>query len=104
MPNQTLQTGFRAVCDVIAEKQFNDLRRNKAYYDALILNTPSGKEKQEFKIGEIAVTGETSSLIKGIEVKIKEAYEENGYWKYICEYGGKKKFTCMQRQKDLIRV
>jgi hypothetical protein len=95
---------MRAVFDNIAVKQFNDMQRNRPYYDALILNTPSGKETQLYKVGDECVTNEKSSLIKNIKVRIEEAYEENGYWKYIVSHGKGNKFRCMQRQIDLGRI
>lgn len=106
MPNQTLQTGFRAVCDVIAAKQFNEMQRNRPYYDALILNTPSGKETQLYNAGDTVISTGTGTYIKGIVLVIIEAYKENGYWKYICGHGkknrkGEFKFRCTERQKDL---
>ena len=92
---------FRAISDIIAEKQFMDLRKNKAYYDKLILNTPSGKEKQLYQVNDICVTNDKSSIIKGALVKIEEVYEENGYYKYVVSYGKNNRFKSVQRQIDL---
>jgi len=101
---QSIKPAMRAVFDVIAEKQFKEMEKNRSYYDAMICNTPSGKEKQLFNIGDVCETNEKASLVKGVRVKIEEAYEENGYWKYIVSHGKKNQFRCMQRQIDLVKV
>ena len=109
MPNHTLQTGFRAVCDVIAEKQFHDMQRNRPYYDAMLCNIPSGKEKQEFRVGDSVISKGTGTYKAGVQMVIVEVYEENGYFKYICGHGVKNKktgafkFNCTERQKDLVK-
>jgi hypothetical protein len=99
-----IQKAMTHIFDRVAEKQFHDLKRNKAYYDALVLTTPSGKEKQFFQVGDICETNDKSTLIKGVRVKIEEVYEENGYWKYIVSHGKGNKFRCMQRQIDLVKA
>jgi hypothetical protein len=110
MPNQTLQTGFRAVCDVIAEKQFREMEKNRPYYDAMLLNTPSGKEKQEFQIGDSVISKGTGTYKAGVQMIVADAYKENGYWKYVCAHGkmnkktGNFQFNCTERQKDLAKV
>lgn len=107
MPNQTLQSGFRAVCDIVAAKQFNDMQRNRPYYDALINNIPSGKEKQEHNVGDSVISTGTGTYKEGVVMEVIETYEENGYWKYICGHGpknkktGQFKFKGVERQKDL---
>ena len=64
MSNYLAQNAFRAISDAIAAKQFNELRQNKAYFDKLILNTPSGKEKQKFQVGQTVIAGEKSLFYK----------------------------------------
>jgi hypothetical protein len=73
---RNLHTELAMVHEAIAEKQFKEMKKNRSYYDAMICNTPSGKEKQAFQIGDACETNEKASLVKGVKVKIEEAYEE----------------------------
>jgi hypothetical protein len=102
-----IQKAMTHIFDRVAEKQFYDLQRNKAYYDALILTTPSGKEKQMFQVGDSVI----SNFWKNKPVMIvTEVYEQNGYWYYICGQGKKNKktgwykFVSTERQKDLVKA
>lgn len=109
MPNKDLQSAFRAVSDVIAAKQFKEIQANRPYYDAMLLNTPSGKEKKEFNVRESVISKGTGTYKAGVVMEVIEVYEENGYWKYVCGLGaknkktGKFKFNCTERQKDLVK-
>jgi len=84
MKTQAIKPVMRAIFDRVAEKQFYDMQRNRPYYDAMLLNTPSGKEKQLFNVGDSVISMGTGTYKKGVGMVIIEAYEENGYWKYIC--------------------
>jgi hypothetical protein len=110
MKTQAIKPAMRAVFNVIAEKQFKEIQLNRPYYDAMILNTPSGKEKQLFNVGDYVTSTGTGTYKIGAQFEIVEVYEENGYWKYICGHGpknkktGKFKFNCTERQKDLVKA
>jgi hypothetical protein len=106
MKTQAIEPAMRAVLDVIAGKQFADMQRNRPYYDALINNTPSGKETQFYNVGDTVISTGTGTYKKGFQMIIIEAYEENGYFKYVCGHGkknkaGEYKFKHVERQKDL---
>lgn len=107
--SKPIQIATRAVFNVIAEKQFKEIQVNRPYYDAMLLNTPSGKETQLFKVGQNVISTGTGTYKAGVVMEVSEAYEENGYWKYICGHGpknkktGKFKFSCNERQKDLVK-
>jgi hypothetical protein len=71
----------------------------------MLSNIPSGKETQLFKVGQLVMTNGTGTYKKGLVREVIEVYEENGYWKYVCGHGLKKKgefkFKSVERQKDL---
>jgi hypothetical protein len=101
---QLIKPAMRAVFDSIAEKQFKEMKKNRSYYDAMICNTPSGKETRYFGPGDYVVSTGTGTYKKGVVMEVLEAYEENGYWKYIVSHGKKNQFRCMQRQIDLVKI
>ena len=107
MANELLKSAIRAVFNVIAEKQYREMEKNRPLYDAMLSDIPSGKEKQEYTVGQNVISTGTGTYKAGLSMEVLEAYEENGYFKYICGHGpkdkktGKYKFSGVERQKDL---
>lgn len=69
--------------------------RNNAKY--IRLETPAGKERQLFTVGEEHTCSPRGTYKAGVKFTIVEAYPQNGFWYYKDNHG------VIHRTKDILQ-
>jgi len=93
MENPLLKETFGSILRAISERNVVKFQSEK------IPGILKGKEKFLYKVGEIVVTGTTSTRKPGLRGKVTERYKQHGYCYYVLTDG-----LGVQRQKDLTKL